>query len=57
MLDLARAAERGIVVNLSEDMDRVPTDNRGGNACPMCDDGILTITHPVRCKACIAEGL
>jgi hypothetical protein len=57
LLDLARAAESGIVLSLSEDMDRVPEDGRGPNACPMCDDGILTITHPVRCKACIAEGL
>lgn len=24
--------------------------------CRACDDGVLTITHPNRCKACEAEG-
>lgn len=57
LLDVARAAERGIVLALSEGMDRVPADRRGPNACPTCDDGVLTITHPSRCRECTAEGL
>lgn len=27
------------------------------NACPTCDEGMLTITHPSRCRECIAAGL
>src|SRR5258706_14390973 len=32
-------------------------DRRGQYACPTCDDGILTIEHPIRCRECYRAGL
>lgn len=59
MLDIARATQMGIDLSrLSEDEDRVPADRRPLTLrCPTCDDGILTITHPRRCRECVVEGL
>lgn len=56
--DQSRAAAYGIAIRVSEEQDRVPADRRNpAVACPTCDDGIRTITHPVRCAACVEEGL
>lgn len=61
--DVARARALGITLTLDIRMDRAPADQpatrdpRGRSACPTCDDGLLTITHPTRCRACVAEGL
>lgn len=56
LVDIARAGEMGVDLSrLSEEMDRRPAVRP--NACPTCADGVLTITHPRRCRECTAEGL
>lgn len=63
--DVARARALGVRVTLSEAQDRLPRtwgvwragdDARGAQACPTCEDGILTITHPRRCRECVNAG-
>ena len=59
VLDIARANDTlGVVLRLSEEQDREPEDRRPAHAkCPTCDEGVLTITNPKRCRECTAEGL
>lgn len=58
LLHVARAAELGIAIKgASEEKDRVPEDHRVNPCPPTCDDGILTISHPRRCRECTKEGL
>lgn len=52
--DIARARALGLSLKIGAD-DRVPADRRNpATACPTCDDGVLTITHPRRCRECVA---
>jgi hypothetical protein len=48
-----RAESLGIVIRVNVADDRPRAD--GGptwNGCPECRDGILTVTHPTRCREC-----
>jgi hypothetical protein len=60
MSERLHARALGIALRVSADQDRPEgygRDPRGRLACPTCEDGLVTILTPRRCRECAKGGL